>query len=138
MINSYTIFHGCKESDMTEQITHTHNIPTHGQILRCFSPTNLLFVDIVCFWMFSVTNAATINMFDDIENSSRSKIIRPRGTNAFMAPDTNAKLPAITPKPFVFRGGLRASSHSHTAIHMAHCCFTADASLVQEKTDITI
>ena len=73
-----------------------------------------------------------------IQDSSRSKIIRPRGTNAFMAPDTKAKLPAITPKPFVFRGGLRASSHSHTAIHMAHCCFTADASLVQEKTDITI
>lgn len=88
--------------------------------------------------MFSVTNDATMNTFDDTENSSRGKIIRPRGTNVFMAPDANAKLPAIKPKPFVFRGGLRASSRSHTAIHEVHCCFTADVSLVAEKTDITI
>lgn len=88
--------------------------------------------------MFSVTNDATMNTFDDTENSSRGKIIRPRGTNVFMAPDANAKLPAIKPKPVVFRDGLRASSCSHTAIHVVHCCFTADVSLVQEKTDITI
>ena len=44
--------------------------------------------------MVSVTNDATINTFGVTENSSRSKVIRPRGTNVFMAPDTNAKLPA--------------------------------------------
>ena len=72
-----------------------------------------------CFWVVSVTNDATINTFGVTENNSRSKIIRPRGTNVFMAPDTNAKLPAIKPEPFVFRGGLQASSRSRTAFHVA-------------------
>ena len=65
--------------------------------------------NIVCLWtfcsfqMFTITNDATINMFDDVENSPGNKIIRPKAINIFMAHDTNVKIPDIKPKPFVSR-----------------------------------
>lgn len=53
--------------------------------------------------MFTVTNDATVNMFDDVENSPGNKIIRPQATNIFMAHDTNVKFPDTKLQPFVFR-----------------------------------
>lgn len=53
--------------------------------------------------MFTVTNDATINMFDDVENSPGNKIIRSQAINIFVAHDTNVKFPDTKLKPSVFR-----------------------------------
>lgn len=52
--------------------------------------------------MFTVTNDATINMFDDVENSPGNEIIRPQAINIFVAHDTNV-ISRYKLKPSVFR-----------------------------------